>query len=29
MRDLKELYILSYQGCRLDSALYHQEPIVQ
>jgi acetaldehyde dehydrogenase/alcohol dehydrogenase len=24
MRDLKELYILSYQGCRLESALYHQ-----
>ncbi|MFN3359816.1 MAG: bifunctional acetaldehyde-CoA/alcohol dehydrogenase [Pseudanabaenaceae cyanobacterium] len=24
IRDLKELYILSFQGCRLDSALYHQ-----
>ncbi|MFN3927250.1 MAG: bifunctional acetaldehyde-CoA/alcohol dehydrogenase [Pseudanabaenaceae cyanobacterium] len=24
IRDLKELYILSFQGCRLDSALYHR-----
>ncbi len=25
IRDLKELYILAYRGCRIDSALYHQE----
>lgn len=26
MSDLKELYILAYQGCRTDAALYHVEP---
>lgn len=25
IRDLKELYILAYRGCRLDSSLYHAE----
>lgn len=25
IRDLKELYVLAYRGCRIDSALYHQE----
>ncbi|NJK34861.1 MAG: bifunctional acetaldehyde-CoA/alcohol dehydrogenase [Oscillatoriales cyanobacterium SM2_2_1] len=25
IRDLKELYVLSFQGCRLDAALYHQD----
>ncbi len=28
IRDLKELYILSYQGCRVSSTLYHQDPAV-
>lgn len=23
--DLKELYILAYRGCRLESVLYHQQ----
>ncbi len=26
MSDLKELYVLAYQGCRIDAALYHVEP---
>ncbi|MBF2066284.1 MAG: bifunctional acetaldehyde-CoA/alcohol dehydrogenase [Calothrix sp. C42_A2020_038] len=26
MSDLKELYVLAYQGCRIDAALYHAEP---
>jgi acetaldehyde dehydrogenase/alcohol dehydrogenase len=26
MNDLKELYVLAYQGCRIDSALYHTTP---
>jgi acetaldehyde dehydrogenase/alcohol dehydrogenase len=25
IRDLKELYVLAYRGCRIDSALYHKE----
>jgi len=25
IRDLKELYVLAYRGCRIDAALYHQE----
>nr|WP_255552877.1 bifunctional acetaldehyde-CoA/alcohol dehydrogenase [[Phormidium] sp. ETS-05] len=25
IRDLKELYVLAYRGCRLESSLYHQE----
>ncbi|MEB3830210.1 bifunctional acetaldehyde-CoA/alcohol dehydrogenase [Phormidium sp. CCY1219] len=25
IRDLKELYVLAFRGCRIDSALYHQE----
>jgi acetaldehyde dehydrogenase/alcohol dehydrogenase len=25
IRDLKELYILSFQGCRLEASLYHQD----
>jgi acetaldehyde dehydrogenase / alcohol dehydrogenase len=25
MKDLKELYILAYRGCRIDAALYHSE----
>jgi acetaldehyde dehydrogenase/alcohol dehydrogenase len=29
IQDMKELYILAYQGCRVDSALYHQpEPVL-
>lgn len=28
IRDLKELYILAYQGCRLDAALFHQDEAV-
>jgi len=24
IQDMKELYVLAYQGCRVDSALYHQ-----
>jgi acetaldehyde dehydrogenase / alcohol dehydrogenase len=27
IQDLKELYILAYQGFRLDAGLYHQEPM--
>ena len=27
IRDLKELYVLSYQGCRVGSALYHRESV--
>ncbi|MBD2437665.1 bifunctional acetaldehyde-CoA/alcohol dehydrogenase [Nostoc sp. FACHB-110] len=26
MNDLKELYVLAYQGCRIDAALYHSTP---
>jgi acetaldehyde dehydrogenase/alcohol dehydrogenase len=26
MNDLKELYVLAYQGCRIDAALYHTTP---
>lgn len=26
IRDLKELYILAYRGCRTDAMLYHSEP---
>lgn len=26
IRDLKELYTLAYQGCRIDATLFHQEP---
>lgn len=25
IRDMKELYVLAYQGCRTDAALYHQD----
>ncbi|MGY2800475.1 bifunctional acetaldehyde-CoA/alcohol dehydrogenase [Thermostichus sp. MS-CIW-25] len=29
IQDMKELYVLAYQGCRVDSALYHQpEPVL-
>lgn len=26
INDLKELYVLAYQGCRIDAALYHSTP---
>ncbi|MBD2196893.1 MULTISPECIES: bifunctional acetaldehyde-CoA/alcohol dehydrogenase [Calothrix] len=26
MKDLKELYVLAYQGCRIDAVLYHNTP---
>lgn len=29
IQDMKELYVLAYRGCRVDSALYHQpEPVL-
>ena len=28
IQDLKELFILAYQGCRIDAALFHQPETV-
>lgn len=27
IQDLKELYVLAYQGCRIDAGLYHADPV--